>query len=233
MNTRSVINVVRYALENLLPPALRDSRVGYALLWLLYRDNTRFQADFRRRVTGMSAETYERYYRTFPGLDTATDCNDACLAALPCLVEGTTVLDAGCGRGFVAGLLARDPGLAVSAIDFIVADDVAAAYPAVAFHSGRIEQLPFDDDAFDTVVCTHTLEHIVDLAGAIAELRRVARQRLVIVVPREREALYTFNLHVHFFPYPHSFLKHMLPLPADYHCESLGGDILYWEDRPC
>ena len=35
----------------------------------------------------------------------------------------------------------------------------------------------------------------------------MARRRLIIVVPQEREYRFTFNPHLHFFPYPHSFLR--------------------------
>ena len=38
-------------------------------------------------------------------------------------------------------------------------------------------------------------------AAALAELRRVAAKRLIVVLPKERPYRYTFNLHLHFFPY--------------------------------
>ena len=60
--------------------------------------------------------------------------------------------------------------------------------------------------------------------------RRIARRRLIIVVPREREGIYTFNPHFNFFPYSHSFLRAMIPVPADHVCEDIGRDIYYRED---
>ncbi len=230
MNSRSLINVVRYVLEDIIPPAIRDSFLGYALNWLYYRGKTQYQTHFRQSVPGMTNEAYATYYRSFPGLDTPTDCDAECLERLPALVLGGTILDVGCGRGFVADLMTRVVEAQVSAIDFVVSDEVRARYPKVAFHTGRVEALPFADRSYDTVICTHTLEHIADLHGAIRELRRVAAKRLIIVVPREREALYTFNLHIHFFPYAHSFLKHMMPLPVFHRCATVGRDILYYED---
>ena len=62
-----------------------------------------------------------------------------------------------------------------------------------------------------------------------AELRRVSRGRVIIVVPKEREYSFTFNPHLHFFPYPHSFLRHMLPVPTDAVCEQIGRDFFYTE----
>jgi ubiquinone/menaquinone biosynthesis C-methylase UbiE len=73
--------------------------------------------------------------------------------------------------------------------------------PNAEYIHGSIEKLPFADGEFDTVVCTHTLEHIPDVHGALAELRRVASKQLVIVVPKERPYRWGFNLHIHFFPY--------------------------------
>ena len=38
----------------------------------------------------------------------------------------------------------------------------------LSFEPGWVGRLPFEDDSFDTVVCTHTLEHLVDLEGRSA-----------------------------------------------------------------
>ena len=55
-------------------------------------------------------------------------------------------------------------------------------------------------------------------------------QRVIIVVPREREYRYTFNPHFNFFPYPHSFLRAVHPVPPRYECIDIGRDIYYRED---
>lgn len=55
------------------------------------------------------------------------------------------------------------------------------------FVSGSVENIPFPDNAFDVVVCTHVLEHVRDLNKAMQELLRVAEKRLLIVLPRQRE----------------------------------------------
>ena len=112
-------------------------------------------------------------------------------------------------------------------------DIVAPANPigdGIEFVSGWVESLPFPDKSFDTVICTHVIEHILDYRNAIAELRRIARKQLIIVVPRERESIYTFNPHFNFFPYSHSFLRAMIPVPATHVCEDVGRDIYYRED---
>lgn len=100
-----------------------------------------------------------------------------------------TVLDAGCGEGFVAeALSARLPGVEVTAVD------VDAAAVAFAEANGRfgvrygvasLDALPFAAGAFDVVVCTEVLEHLPAPDRALAELRRVARRGVVVTVPLE------------------------------------------------
>lgn len=43
--------------------------------------------------------------------------------------------------------------------------------------------LPFGDGSFDTVACYDVLEHVIDLSGFVAEMCRVARQRVVVAGP--------------------------------------------------
>ena len=74
------------------------------------------------------------------------------------------------------------------------------------------------------------IEHVLDYRAAIAELRRITKKRLIIIVPREREYRYTFNPHFNFFPYTHSFLRAMQPVPPTYQVEDIKRDIYYYED---
>ena len=92
--------------------------------------------------------------------------------------------------------------------------------------------MPFEASAFDTVVCTHVLEHVRDIHAALAELRRVAARRLVIVVPRERPYRFGFNLHLSFFPYRFSVMN-VIGRDSGHNkvqVELEGGDWFYIED---
>jgi ubiquinone/menaquinone biosynthesis C-methylase UbiE len=59
--------------------------------------------------------------------------------------------------------------------------------PAAAFHQGRIEQMPFKDASFDTVVTTDVLEHVLHLDDALRELLRVLKPggKLIVRAPIE------------------------------------------------
>lgn len=103
--------------------------------------------------------------------------------------EPTTVLDAGCGEGFAVDELARrSPDVRFTGVDL---SEEAISFAQThfgergKFRTGSIYKLPFSDNSFDTVVCSEVLEHLDDPARALAELHRVARNYVLITVPRE------------------------------------------------
>jgi SAM-dependent methyltransferase len=226
---RRTVNAVRYLLENLLPPALRDSRLFLPLMYLAWgRDARRFIA-FRERVRTMSEPEYASFYAAIAPIQGECDLNRACLERILAEVVGTSILDAGCGRGRLAALIAaKYPSATIVGADMAPPDVDRPAN--LRFVEGWLGRLPFADKAFDTVICTHTLEHILDIDEALADLRRIARRRLILVVPREREAKYPLNLHLHFFPYAHSFLNRIGAPDGRFACQVLNGDIYYRED---
>jgi SAM-dependent methyltransferase len=102
-------------------------------------------------------------------------------------LEGVRVLEIGCGRGAFAKYLV-ERGADLTACDF----SAAAVRQAAALVSGRartmvadIQELPFEDEAFDLVVSLETLEHVIDPDRALAELVRATRRggRLIVTTP--------------------------------------------------
>lgn len=85
-----------------------------------------------------------------------------------------------------------------------------------------MEHMPFSDGKFETVVCAHVLEHILNLGTAMSEILRVARHQVVLVLPRQREYRYTPDLHLHFFPYLYN-VQRILPIAPAW-IGRVGGD---------
>lgn len=227
---RETSNWIRFVLEDLLPPALKDSRLFLWAAGLFWGDHIKRLADFRSRAPFLTEDEYLYLYTHHPRVHAATDNSDACIEAIAADVVGSSVCDVGCGTGF---LLRAIKSTTPRTLDRIVGVDIVLPSDqadGIEYFASRVEALPFPDSAFDTVICTHVLEHILDVRKAIAELRRVARRRLIIVVPQERETRYTFNPHFHFFPYPETFLRVAIPIPASYCCKTLSRDIYYRED---
>ena len=85
-------------------------------------------------------------------------------------------LDAGCGTGRHARHLA-DLGHRVIGVDGSpeMLEKARAVVPEANFREGDLTSIPLDPEAVDLAVCALALEHVEDLAAAIAELHRVVR----------------------------------------------------------
>jgi len=75
----------------------------------------------------------------------------------------------------------RGPIDALQGIDYVTAD----LDPAGVDVQLDIADMPFGDDSFDAIICSHVLEHVPDDRSAMAELSRVLRPGgwLLILVP--------------------------------------------------
>jgi ubiquinone/menaquinone biosynthesis C-methylase UbiE len=101
--------------------------------------------------------------------------------------RGKTILEVGCGEGKLATALVQS----VPAPARYLATDVSLE-AITAELDARIETavasayaLPFADRSFDIVVCCEVLEHLDEPARGLAELARVAGERVLISTPRE------------------------------------------------
>ncbi|ACH38625.1 MAG: hypothetical protein ACD_55C00139G0004 [uncultured bacterium] len=228
---RDVTVRINWFLDNVVPPFLRDSRMFMGVLfWLLFRDKAARFLDFKEQAPGLGEAGLRALYKELRNshLERDTDLNRECLQRILSDIVGETVLDVGCGSGYVARRIAELGLKKVAGLDTNLPQE-ARSDQRVQWLEGSAEFLPFATGAADTVVCSHTLEHVVDIERAVAELRRVAAMRLIVVVPMQREYKYTFDLHLHFFPYPFSLLKLMKNPEAI--CVVIGNDLYYCEER--
>lgn len=231
MPSRTTALRVRNLLDNWLPPAMRESRLVMApLLRLALGPQWRTFADFKAQGFALTPDQFAAVYA---GIGSAgevqgeTDLNRACTDAILEHAHGR-VLDVGCGRGYLVDRLA-EVSTDVTGCDIVLYDGMAHR-EGVTFKQADVEALPFSDGEFDTVVCTHTLEHVRRLGVALSELRRVARHQLIVVVPRERPYQYSFNLHLHFFPHAWSWQSVAGVVPGATLTDL--GDWLYVEPQP-
>jgi len=103
--------------------------------------------------------------------------------------EGLTVLDAGCGEGYLSRILARKRAV-VTGVDFSARLIEAARGQnlidelPVSFDIGAVDELPYADNTFDLVVCNHLLNDLYDPSRPISEFARVLRSngRLLILM---------------------------------------------------
>ena len=81
---------------------------------------------------------------------------------------------------------------AIPGVHYESADIDAGRNPTVL---ADLTDLPFDEDSFDLVLCSHVLEHVGDDRAAIAEMKRVAKPggRALIQSPVNYEQAETFE----------------------------------------
>ncbi len=220
-----------FMFDNVIPPVLRDNR---CFMWLsfypLFGKKARYFMEFKEKAPFLTEEEYNNYYKLLADkhFERKTSLNNKTVKYIHENISGDTILDIACGGGYMVQLLAeRFPQKQIFGIDIIV-PELTKKSQNVFLKTGNIENIDFPDNYFDTVICAHTLEHVQNIDRAIAELRRVCRRKLIIVVPQQREYRYTFDLHLHFFPYLFSFRKIMRNSEADY--RMIANDIVYTED---
>lgn len=225
-------NRIRFWIEDVMPAFVRDSALFRWAATRAFGDSIVKLANFRKRVTYVTEDEYAEIYKSTPAMHEHGDNTAASNDVLVANIVGESVCDVGCGTGnLLAEIKTRRPDVKrFVGVDF--AFDDANSLPGVEFVEAKIESLPFADGEFDTVVCTHVVEHILEYRKAIAELRRISKKRLIVITPREREYYYTFNAHLNFFPYPHSLLRAMYPSPPVHECFDIKRDLYYQEDRP-
>ncbi|HEX4527375.1 MAG TPA: class I SAM-dependent methyltransferase [Gaiellaceae bacterium] len=85
------------------------------------------------------------------------------------------VLEVGGGPGELAERLQRELGATVSFVDISPRMVELARLRGVDGQVGDIQQLPFDDGVFDTVVAAWMLYHVPDLDRGLAEVARVLK----------------------------------------------------------
>ena len=202
MNT-AFTNRIRAAIDA-LPVSIRDARwFMWPFFFVWFRGkNVRTLMDLKRLAPAMSESEFREVYRrlTTLGDSRQSDTNDEAMQFVLSRLDRSarSLLDVGTGRGFFLSKLSGMTLVGTDIVEPVPGSRVTGHGPR--FVMAGAERLPFKDRAFDVVTCFHTLEHVRDLAAAAAELKRVARSQLIVIVPRQRYFYYTLDLHLHFFP---------------------------------
>lgn len=89
---------------------------------------------------------------------------------------GMRVLDVACGSGVIAKYAAIR-GSSLTGVDLAprMVELAAKLNPDCAFREASVESMPFEDGAFDALVCAFGIGHFPDPPAAVAECARVVR----------------------------------------------------------
>ncbi|MGV0625273.1 class I SAM-dependent methyltransferase [Mycolicibacter minnesotensis] len=124
--------------------------------------------------------------RTIPGLDIENYWfrrHEVVYQQLAPRCAGRDVLEAGCGEGYGADLIAQ-VARRVTGLDYDEAAvaHVRARYPRVTAVQGNLAELPLPDASVDVVVNFQVIEHLWDQGQFIAECARVLRPGGLLMV---------------------------------------------------
>ncbi|MCZ8380448.1 class I SAM-dependent methyltransferase [Mycobacterium sp. CPCC 205372] len=102
------------------------------------------------------------------------------------------VLEAGCGEGYGADLIA-DVARRVIGLDYDEATvaHVRARYPRIEMHHGNLAALPLPDASVDVVVNFQVIEHLWDQPQFVAECLRVLRPSGVLLMSTPNRITFT------------------------------------------
>jgi ubiquinone/menaquinone biosynthesis C-methylase UbiE len=224
---RNITNAIRFILDECIPPLVRDARwFMYPFFYIWYKGKKMdLYMDFKSKVYQMTDEEYATAYRELDCLatDRPTDMNEQSIALMISKFDTSakTILDVGCGRGYWLNKVTQATQLTATGCDMY--DNVP--FDKASYVKGNIYKLPFEDNSFDIVTCHHTIEHLLDLQPAIAELKRVAKKQLMIVTPKQKYYYYTMDMHVNFFPIK-EYLQDAIKINT-FECHAVWGDWVY------
>lgn len=100
----------------------------------------------------------------------------------------STILDAGCGEGFILDRL-QEAQIGKNLVGIDISKDAInlgkILFPKLDLRVGDITKLPFKNNSYDVVICTEVLEHLKNPRKALKEMIRVSKKYLVLSVPNE------------------------------------------------
>jgi SAM-dependent methyltransferase len=108
--------------------------------------------------------------------------------------EDRRVLDAACGMGYGAAMLAAGGATEVVGVDLdesVITKVRAAAKPGTNFEVADLRKLPFAADEFDLIVSFETIEHVPEPAEVFDELARVLKPGGLLLVSTPNRDVYT------------------------------------------
>ncbi len=133
-------------------------------------------------------EEQEFYYSSIRGRLLGCKAREEKIEKLMKEFKGKTFIEIGCGSGYYVQKAIETKGFSFcSGIDLELKKLLIAREKTKmdSFILANAEFLPIKNESFDFVLCTETLEHVPNWKKALAELKRIAREKILLSVPME------------------------------------------------
>lgn len=137
-----------------------------------------------------TGNTFDKYGSTNPVVRRLMSNFERTLGELFLQAAPSSVLDVGCGEGVLTHQWALALGdKRIVGIDLddpkLLAEQATRTAPNLEYRVMKAENMPFADDEFGLATAIEVLEHVPDPAHTVAEMARVAKDNLLVSVPRE------------------------------------------------
>ena len=228
---RENTNKIRFVLEEILPPILRDSFIFKLIIKKLYRNDKTHQ-NLKYNIINISKKKYKKYYENMPQIHNNSDLSNKCINEILRYIKPSSIIDVGCGNGFLLKKIRdKNKSVELNGTEIVITNEIKKKLKTqkIKIYEKSIENLNGFKKKYDTVICSHVLEHVLDINLAYTNLKKICKKRLIIIVPRERPYEHTFNGHIHFFPYKWSLINTIRP-KNKFLIKDLNRDFLYVED---
>ena len=99
-------------------------------------------------------------------------------------LAGKSVLEVGCGRGYMTALISKMASVAafdISSSTLRYAKVLGNLDTNVFYFQGNVYSIPFETGLFDVIVATEVLEHLPDLDSAMKEINRVLKKGGIVI----------------------------------------------------
>lgn len=139
-------------------------------------------------TAGIDTSNYKKHTSSSKAQRFLIDRFHAKITTLMTDLNPSTLLDAGCGEGFVAEIFQKSlPKVKITGFDFHEPSVGLAASrnPTGTFATGDIYDIQQADNSFEVVCCFEVLEHLHEPDKALQEMTRVASKAVVFSVPHE------------------------------------------------
>ena len=118
--------------------------------------------------------------------------------------KSDSILDFYCGSGYLLYYLQRLHFRKLIGVDRHQQESVSN----IAYHSILDNKTKFPDKSIDIVIC-HALSYTPNVTEVIHEIKRLAKKKVIIIVPIMRYFKYNLIPTIHFFPEKHNIIDIM------------------------